>query len=280
MNSNSTRNGKKIAGLILTAVLVVGSLGTAAALAANSADAVPKDTVMSAPAPVTPSETAAVTQGTIQYSKDVYAMADGSQNDTFERWYDPATKTYRSDIKEYSADHQLISWKSNYYLHGATELIIILRDQNGNPVSGTDMKDGEILNIMQLKLEYADFDHVKQQYTSDIWTNIGTEQAADGKTLIKLTSSWQKWTGDGDVTTESEYNVQEIMYIDQETGLPVKSDLYEDSTGQNKLFSSDINEYKYVTDDGTLFKVPNIALTPITEQSSAPAAVPADTSSN
>lgn len=275
MKENGTK--KKIAGIILASVLVIASLGTAAALAANSGDAVQKNTVVTAPAAPPTAETTVIIQGKIEYSKDVYTCPSESLNDTFEHWYDPATKTLRSDIKEYSADHQLTRWQSSYYLNGASELIIIQRDKNGTPVNGKNMKNGKTLDIMKQKIDYASFDSVKQQYTRSNWTNIGSEQTADSKTLTKLTSSWQKWTGDGNVNTEKEYNVQEIIYIDQATGLPVKSELYEDSTGQNKLFSTDAMEYKYVADDGTLFKVPSITLAPFDDASSA-AGVPADTS--
>jgi hypothetical protein len=277
MKEKNTKSGKKVAGIILSAVLVVGSLGTAAALAANATDAVPKNTVISALAAPSPSEAVAVTQGTILYSKDAYVCPSENLNSTIEHWYDSATKTLRSDIKEYSADLKLTRWQSSYYLNGATELIIIQRDQNGNPVSGTNTKNGKMLEIMQQKIGYSGFDSVKQVYTRDYWTNIGSVQTADGKTLLKLSDSWQKWTGDGNPTTETTYNVQEIMFIDQETGLPVKSELYEDSTGQLKLFSTDAYAYQIVADDGTLFKLPNIALTPIVEPSNAGAPAPAQT---
>ncbi|SHH84694.1 hypothetical protein SAMN02745823_01167 [Sporobacter termitidis DSM 10068] len=257
MKENTAKNGKKIAGLALTAVLVVGSLGTAAALAANGSDAVPKDTVMSASASISPSDTAAVAQGTIQYSKDVYARADGSQDFTMESWYNPETKDLRSDLHEYSPDHQLIRYQSTYYVNSGNDLIIIQRDANGNPTSGTIMKRADQPTIFT-KYEKTNhgYNGVKDYLTGGRWTSIGTEQTADGKTLNKLMSSYQSYISD---TTQA--NMQLIEFVDQDTGLPVKEELYEDSTGQYKLFSTDISEYKYVTDDGMLFKPGNITLT-------------------
>jgi hypothetical protein len=259
MKENTSKNGRKIAGLVLTAALVVGSLGTAAALAANSGDAVQKDTVMTAPAAPSPSDTAAVTQGTIQYSKDVYSRADGSQDFTMETWYNPETKDRRADTKEYSPDHQLTKYQSTFYINGGNDLIIIQRDlSTGNPVSGTIMKRSDNPEVF-IKLGInKGFDSVKDYLTGSRWTNVGTEQVQDGKTLDKLVAdTYQSYIND---TTQA--NMQLIELVDQETGLPVKEELYEDSTGQYKLFSSDTMEYKYVADDGTFFRAPDITLTP------------------
>lgn len=248
---------RKIAGIVVSTALIVGSLGTAAAFAANSSDAVPKDTVVSVSSAPSPAVSAATTQGTIQYSTETYSRADGSQNFTIERWYDPATKNTRSDLKEYNSDHQVTRNQSLYYL-GGNEIIIIQRDlNNGNALSGTSMTQTD-QPILFLKFDaYGGFDSVKAEYATSHWSSIGTEQTADGKTLNKISAPInQSYIND---TTQA--NMQRIEYLDQSTGLPVKEELFEDSTGQYKLFSSNTYENKYVTDDGTIFKPDNIALT-------------------
>jgi hypothetical protein len=258
MKSSSSGNGKKVAGLILASALVIGSLGTAAALAVSGTDAVPKDTVMTAPAAPSPSEAAVAPQGTIEYSTDAYSRADGSQDFTIERWFDPATKDMRSDLKEFNSDHQVTRYQSTYYL-GGNEIIIIQRDlNNGNALSGTIMTREDQPTLFLKIGGFGGFDQVKSSFTDTRWTSIGTEQTSDGKTLTKMAAEiYQSYISD---TTQA--NMQLIMFIDQETGLPVKEELYEDSTGSYKLFSTDTNEYKYVADDGTIFKVPDIDLTP------------------
>ena len=256
MKQKSVKTGRKFAGLVLSAALVVGILSTAAALAANSSDVVQKDTVMTAPASLSPSDTAAVTEGMIQYSKDVYSRTDGSQNFSFEHWYDPASKDMRSDLKEYDNDHQLTRYQSTYFINNGNDLVIIQRDADGNPLSGTIMKRSDQSTIFE---NYAatdfSFEAAKDFYTGSRWTSIGTEQTSDGKTLNKIMSCYQSYISD---TTQA--NMQLIEYIDPDTGLSVKEELYEDSTGQFELFSTDTNEYRYVTDDGTIFKPDNVKL--------------------
>ncbi|MEL4105997.1 hypothetical protein AAFA46_04040 [Oscillospiraceae bacterium WX1] len=251
MKEKTAKNGKKVAGVILSTLLIVGSLGAAATLAANSNDAVPKDAVISTPASPSPSDTASVTQGAIQYSKDVYVRADNSQNVSLETWFNPMTKDRRSDVKEYDSNHQLTKYQSMYYINGGTEYIIIQRDLNtGNPVSGTILKQSDHPEVFAKLGTNEGFDTIKQYITGSRWTNVGTEQTADGKTLNKLiAATYQSYIND---TTQA--NMQLIEFVDLATGLPVKEELYEDSTGQFKLFSSDTTEYHYVADDGTLFK--------------------------
>lgn len=261
MNVNKT--AKKFAGIVVSTALIVGTLGTAAAFAANAGDAVPKDTVQSVSSAPSPAESATATQGTIQHSTAAYSRADGSQDFSIERWYDPATKDLRSDLKEYNSDHQVTRYQSTYYL-GDKELIIIQRDVgNGNAVSGTIMtRDDQSEDISALFDSYGAFggyDAIKALYTTSRWTSIGTEQSADGKTLNKMSAEiYKSYIND---TTQA--NMQVIEYLDNNTGLPVKEELYEDSSGQHKLFSSDTYEYHYVADDGTLFKPDNITLTTI-----------------
>jgi hypothetical protein len=103
-------------------------------------------------------------------------------------------------------------------------------------------------------------------FTDSNWTSVGTEQTTDGKTLNKLSAEiYQSYIND---TTQA--NMKLIEFIDQATGLPVKEELYEDSTGQYKLFSSDTSEYKYIKDDGTIFKTDiGVTLTPYQAPSSA-----------
>ena len=254
----SNHSAKKIAGIVVSAVLIVGSLGTAAAFAANSGDAVPKNTVKSVSSAPSPSVSAAATQGTIQYSMDTYSSVDGSQNNTIEDWYDPATKYLRSDLKEYNNAHQVTRNQSTYYT-GGNEIIIIQRDLNsGKPLSGMSMTRAAQPELF-LKLDAnGSFDSVKAEYTTSHWTSIGTEQTSEGKTLNKISAPINQSYING--TTQA--NIQRIVYLDQATGLPVKDELYEDSTGQYKLFSTFTNVYKYVTDDGTIFKPDDITLTP------------------
>jgi len=255
MKSNQAT--KKIAGIVVSAVLIVGSLGSAAAFAANSGNAVPKDTVKLVSSAPAPSESAAVTQGTIQYCMDTYSRADGSQNTTIESWYDPATKDMRSDLKEYNSDNQVTRYQSTYY-QGGNEINIIQRDLNtGAPLNGTIITREDQPAIFLKYDGFGGFDSVKTEYTTSHWTSIGTEQTSDGKTLNKISAPICQSSNIND----TQVNIQRIVYLDQATGLPVKDELYEDSTGQYKLFSTFTNVYKYVTDDGTIFKPESITLT-------------------
>ncbi|MBB6734663.1 hypothetical protein [Cohnella zeiphila] len=246
---------KKVAGTVLASALVVASFGTISAFAANGSDAIPKNTVMTASAPTDAPVATDKAQGTIEYSKDTYSRTDGSQNFTLENWYDPQTKNFRTDVKDYSADHQLLDYRSTYFLNGS-DMVVIQRNSNGDPISGKWVKrtdDSHTFDILEKKT--LGFSGVKQNYKADYWTSVGTGQTPDGKTLNKLMNSYQSYIDDNTLA-----NMQNIVYVDRQTGLPAKEELYEDSTGTFKLFSSDTEEYQYVSDDGSIFSTDGVTL--------------------
>ncbi|MBW7453092.1 hypothetical protein ACFOLF_22550 [Paenibacillus sepulcri] len=262
MKFQAAGKNKKIVGTVLASALIIGSLGTITAFAANNSDAVQKGALISVPAAADASDAPVAAQGTIQYSKDVYSRTDGSQNMTTERWYNPETKDNRSDTKEYSADHQLLSYQSTYYVNGGNDLIIVQRDLSGNPVNGKIIKRADNPDIFKkYDLGNLDFSALKDFYKDSSWTSVGSEQAPDGKILNKVMQSYQSYISD---TTQA--NMQLIEFLDQDTGLPVKEELYEDSTGQFKLFSTDTSELNYVADDGSIFNTDGISLTPFQTQ--------------
>ncbi|WP_274649568.1 hypothetical protein [Paenibacillus humicola] len=251
---------KKIAGTFLASALVIGSLGTISAFAANGSDAIPKNTVMTASAPTDASAAASdKAEGTIEYGKAVYSRTDGSQNFTLEHWYNPQTKDYRTDVIDYSADHRFLGYRSTYYLNGRSEMVVIQRDQNGNPVSGKMLKRTDDPKPFEpLDQKNLDFSAVKENYEASYWTSVGTEQTPDGKTVNKIMDSYQSYIDDN-----TQANMQYIVYLDPKSGFPVKEELYEDSSGTFKLFSTDTDEYQYVSDDGSIFNIGGITLTPV-----------------
>ncbi|NIK71876.1 hypothetical protein [Paenibacillus sp. BK720] len=254
-----TVKNKKITGTILASALVIGSFGTITAFAANGSDAIPKNTVITASAPAESPVVADITQGTIEYSKDTYSRTDGSQNFTLEHWFDPQTKDFRSDLMEYSSEHQLVRYQSTYYLNGFNELVVIQRDKDGKPLSAkTLQRSDDPTAFEKLDQKNLAFSGVKNNYKASYWTSVGTEQAADGKTLNKIMDSYQSYIDDN-----TQANMQYVVYLDQESGLPAKEELYEDSTGTFKLFSSDTNEYKYVANDSSIFHEDGVTPTPV-----------------
>lgn len=254
------KNGNKLkmAGIAMAAALVIGGLGMTAVYASTLNDVVAKGSVVTVPNTQTMSDTKVITQGTIQYSKGVYARADGSQKVTYERWYNPETKENRSDIHEYSSDGQLIKFQSTYLTNDGNDMVIIQRDNNGEPLSGTIMKKADQPTVFEkLEMNLDNFASDKEYLNSDAWTSIGIETTSEGKTLNKILKSYQSYIND---TTQAD--MQLIEFIDPDTGLSAKSELYENSTGENKLFSSETDDYGYVTDDGNLFKTDIVTLTP------------------
>lgn len=251
---------KKIAGTVLASALIIGCFGSITAFAAKGSDAILKNKVMTASAPTDTSVASSdKTQGTIQYGKTTYSRTDGSQNFTMEHWYNPQTKDYRTDVKDYSADHQLLGYKSTYFLNGRNVMVVIKRDQNGDPVSGKMLKRADDPKPFEpLDKKNLDFSGVKENYKASYWTSIGTEQTPGGKTLNKIMESYKSNIGDN-----TQANMHYIVYLDQESGFPVKEELYEDSTGTFKLFSTDTEEYDYVSDDGSIFNTSGVALIPV-----------------
>jgi hypothetical protein len=255
---------KKVAGTVLASALVVASFGTLTAFAANGSDAIPKNTVMTASAQTDAPVATDKTQGTIEYSKDTYSRTDGSQNFTLENWYDPQTKNFRTDVRDYSADHELLNYRSTYFLNG-TDMVVIQRDSNGDPISGKIVKradDSRTFDILDKKT--LGFNGVKANYKASYWTSVGTEQTPDGKALNKIMNSYQSSIDDN-----TQANMQNIVYLDPQTGLPAKEELYEDSTGTFKLFSSDTEEYQYVSDDGSIFNTAGVTLVSVKTEKEA-----------
>ncbi|MGG6314460.1 hypothetical protein [Paenibacillus macerans] len=268
MKLKTLGSSKKIAGTILASALVLGSLGTISAFTASFGDAVPKNAVMTAPGIADVSNTIGTAQGMVEYSKNEYARTDGSQNVTMEYWYNPETKDYRMDSREYSADHKLLSYRSTYRLEGGAELVYIQRDANGNPLRGkivkkTDDPEG----FARIKFPATEFEARKEYYRDGSWTSIGTEQTADGKTLNKIMQSYQSYIDD-----DTQVNAQLIAFLDPETGLPVKDELYEDSTGTPKLFSSSASAFAEIADTGSVFGTDGLTLTQVQTVAAAAAA--------
>ncbi|RED55090.1 hypothetical protein [Cohnella lupini] len=218
MRSSKSSSVKKISGMVVASAIVIGSLGSIAAYAANSNDAVPKNVLLTAPETSTsPSATAVVEQapGNIEHVFSTYVEVDGSKFYENESWYNTKTKKLRADHREYTADHKLLLQNSTY--------------ENGSDSSPWTFK------ARKANLERAE------------WIHVGTATSEDGKELEKLSLN---------LDTESI-----LMYVDKETGLPVKDELFKVSNGQAKLFSNSTVTYDYLNDDGKIFNTDGVTLT-------------------
>lgn len=247
MNVSKSKSVKKISGMMAASAIVIGSLGSVAAFAANGNDAVPKDVLLTAPeTPASPKAVGGQT-GDIEHVFSTYVEAGGySKIFENEGWYNPTTKQMRTDHREYSADHKFLLHQSTYE-NGSGEVIIIMRDEDGQAVSGKITTT----TIADYKSYYQSapwsFESRIAQMEKPEWIHLGRVTSEDGKEREKIALN---------LAAESI-----IEYVDTETGLPVYGETYVEMNGQPTLFSSNTVAYDYLVDEGTIFSTDGVTLT-------------------
>ncbi|MCM3629331.1 hypothetical protein M3194_18455 [Paenibacillus glycanilyticus] len=157
MRTSKLGSVKKISGMVVASAIVIGSLGSLAAYAANSSDAVPKNVLLTAPK-TTDSAAANTeqTQGNIEHVFNTYETADGSKFFENEHWYNPTTKQFRSEHREYTADHKLL-------------------------------KKSSIFETVKDPSPQFTFEAFKSHMQGPGYIHLGTVTSEDGKELEKLT---------------------------------------------------------------------------------------------
>lgn len=230
------------------------------------------------------------TQGSIQYNKVIATNSNGNQLIT-ESWYDTNTTNRRIDTRiifkeatsltPSNSDKEKGNGESNLYnsiylIDHCKKIIQIIRNLDGTPNSGTitEYSDrvaeyNDSLNSKSNK-ENGNFDAIKAYYVGSEWKLEGTEKSADGKTLKKL-SKTNKYLESKELKkkeTLTNYknnfkysNSIEYAFIDETTGLPVKTEIYVEIDGKMILQTTSTYEYSFMKDaDGSIFNTSSVKL--------------------
>lgn len=201
-------------------------------------------------------------EGTVEYVKQTMLNSDGSISLVSETWVNTITQERREDFRCKDVDGT-DAFTSHYLKENGTKWIDISRDAQGNAVSGTYVTVTEegVKAYNDFTARYS-FSAVKARYTGHEWKEEGAVQSADGKTLKKLSQGITRKAGPklNSANPDKEINSIQYVYIDVDTGFPVKSEFYTEQDGTMKLQSSQIFEYKYVSNDGSLFETGEVDL--------------------
>ncbi len=245
--------------LLTTAILASLVITSSAAFASvNTADYA----AQSANRSTVPTAVKNNNEGTIEYVKQTMLNSDGSISLVSEIWVNTITQERREDFRCKDVDGT-DAFTSHYLKENGTKWIDISRDAQGNAVNGTYVTVTEegVKAYNDFTARYS-FSAVKARYTGPEWKDEGIVQSADGKTLKKLSQRITRKAGPklNSANPDKEINSIQYVYIDVDTGFPVKSEFYTEQDGTMKLQSSQIFEYKYVSNDGSLFETGEVDL--------------------
>lgn len=257
----------KLMGVLLLSTVVISSCSIA--FAASGADAVQKNVLVSDSTAGNADENKADfakmidnNSGTIEYVKTTHTNMqndDGDKNYVIESWYNLKTNESRNDEKDISGN-SFTNYKSMYIKDNNEDFINIQRDQNGKALSGTIEYASKQPNKIKVA-SHMSFAELKDFYSTSDWKDEGTEKAADGSELKKVSQSYKSANAQNE-----QVNTKNLIYLDEVTGLPVKEEVYQDSNGSMNMLWSENYEYNYVNDDGNIFDTSGVNLQEVSQQ--------------
>lgn len=238
-----------IAASVMTTV-VLGS--TAALVAAGAADQPVKPAVVS---PVVADHIVAENDSLLlHYVKKSIYDANGDFLGYEETWGDPLTYNQRTDAHFKGGDMSFFS------LYNGTTSAKVALDEKGNVIDGTVVTVAPEDSAPSGPL----YELMKKQYQSKEWTDAGTV-TVDGKKLKKVIMSYESNEG---TSPSNMYKVKstETVYLDAQTGLPVKAETHEEKDGKMVLYSTFVYEYDRKDRDRKLFDISSMDLEDYTSE--------------
>lgn len=257
---------------ILISALVVAALASALIYACvvtdrNAADAQAANTAMVSTAFAAAYKTAAITQTTntvvlptavptdIFHAKKTSYNPDGSIAFVEETWTDLKTHDKRIDLIEPAkGTNSLQRIGGAYVLENGAKYMKVTTDAQGN-LTG-NFFDGSPLQFSNMlvceKQEYIN--EYKEGTRRAGWTDEGTVKAADGTELKKLSR-----TDNSTMPSDEEQSTTiENIYLDKDSGLPVKGDISVEKNGSTSLQYTYEYVFDNVSNDGNLFNTNGI----------------------
>jgi hypothetical protein len=239
--------------LIAASVMTTVALGSTAALvAANAADQSVKPAVVS---PAVADYTVAENESLLlHYVKKSIYDANGNLLGYEETWGDPLTYNQRIDAHFEGGD------MSFYSLYNGTTSAKVARDEKGIVINGTVVTVAPEDSAASGPL----YELMEKQYQSEEWTEAGTV-TVDGKKLKKVIQT--NFSNEG-TSPSNMYKVKftETVYLDAQTGLPVKAETHEVKDGKMVLYSTFAYEYDRKDRDQKLFDISSMDLEDYTSE--------------
>ncbi len=241
--------------LLITTLAAALAVNSMIAFAATNTSNIQTTNLANASAPVNNA-----TQGDIEYSKETISNANGDICSTKETWVDSTTHDRRFDLRSGTS-----LFESLYSTDNGTQVSKVLKDANGNTTSGSTVT----LPAEKVADYYKTYDNgyftkdlftaLKDNYTQTDWKDEGIAYTADGKTLKKISKTEESAEGN---TSANITNVNTInyIYLDENSGLPIKSESYAQKNGTMSLEYSSTFEYKTVNNDGYIFNTSGMNL--------------------
>lgn len=190
----------------------------------------------------------------IEYAKKTLFNPDGSIAAIDESWADPATNNERLDYSEPAkGTSDIVRIQSCFVLDNETRYIKASRTENGS-FSGITFSGKNLGNILTA---------AKQDYINEYkdgtrragWSDKGIVKTKDGKDLEQLSRS-----DTSSIPGDEGKTFIENVYIDKDSGLPVKGYISVKKNGKTSLLYTYVFEFKNVADDGSLFNTEGIKL--------------------
>ncbi|MFM1652140.1 hypothetical protein ACI7RC_08565 [Brevibacillus sp. B_LB10_24] len=190
-------------------------------------------------------------KGTIEYAKKTLFNPDGSIAAVDETWADPVTHNKRIDYKEPVKGTDTLQRIGGCYLLDNGKRYIKIGIDTDSHLIGSEftLKNPENIGLVAEKQDFIK--EYREETRRAGWKDEGNVQTADGKKLKKLTRT------DKSEAFNAAYT--ESVLLD-ESGLPVKGEIYQEKDGKTDLLYTYIYEYKNVSDDGSLFDTNGIDL--------------------
>jgi len=195
-------------------------------------------------------------QAEIFHAKKTLYNPDGSIALIEETWADPKTNDMRLDqIELIKGTNTLQRTGGAYVLENGAKYIKVTTDVQGN-LTGTIINSDPLQFFYTLVAE-------KQQYINEYkegtrragWNDEGIKKDADGTELKKLSRT------DNFTTPDNEQSMTiENVYLDKDSGLPVKGDISVEKNGITSLLYTYVFVFDNVSYDGNLFNTNGINL--------------------
>jgi hypothetical protein len=212
--------------------------------------------------------------GRIEYSKQTNIRPDGKIGSVTESWVDTVTHARRDDSKFFEKDGTS-SFSSYYFLDHYKKMVNIRKDIQEKPAQGTITTFSDRVAAYNDSLyDLNTISAVKDQYTKPEWKSEGTINTNDGKTLKKLSQSFDLKENPKTkmlYNTDKPVSLVNFAYIDEEAGLPVKTESYTVIDGKSTLESTTVFEYKKIEADESLFSTDGFKLQQLPEVDFDPA---------
>lgn len=168
---------------------------------------------------------------------------DGSVVSVTQSWENPVNHDEKIVVQDGNT-HEL--W---FRLNEGRQILKLFTNAAGQVINGVDVTLPQGLSPQTPDL----FATEKARFQGAGWTNEGTLQS-DGTTL-------QKWTKVYAPAPPANANYSETVYLNPQTGLPVKGTIYKLETGQLQLLYTESYQEQTVANSASLFSTRGLNLT-------------------